>query len=56
MSDAFLVISNDGTVVDYNKTFENKFKEFFNKYDEKTYDNLFDYLDKSKIISKNDLY
>lgn len=56
MSDAFIVISNDGTVVDYNKTFENKFKEFFNKYDEKTYDNLFDYLDKSKIISKNDLY
>ncbi len=48
MSDAFVVISDDGTIVEMNKTFENKFSNAFNIVKE---DNLFEIIEKSKKIN-----
>ena len=52
MSDAFVVISEDGTIADLNKTFMDKFgqlKEIKNK------DNLFDILKESDVVKLSDL-
>lgn len=53
MSDAYVVISNDGTIADSNKTFREKFKEVFdfNGSD----NNLFEVFDKSELINLEDL-
>lgn len=52
MSDAFVVISNDGTIVDKNLTFEKIFEEVL---EVKKEDNLFEIFKKSKIIEFEDL-
>lgn len=53
MSDAYVVISNDGTIADSNKTFREKFKDVFdfNGSD----NNLFEVFDKSDLINLNSL-
>ncbi|MEG0872992.1 MAG: histidine kinase N-terminal 7TM domain-containing protein [Clostridia bacterium] len=52
MSDAFIVISDDGTVVDSNKTFQ----VIFDKYiDYKRDSNLFDAVEENKIIDIKEL-
>ena len=48
MSDAYVVISDDGTIAEMNKTFENKFKEAF---DISKDDNLFKLIENTKTIS-----
>ena len=48
MSDAYVVISDDGTIADMNKTFEKKFSEAFNISKE---DNLFEIIENMKTIS-----
>lgn len=48
MSDAFVVLSADGTIADLNKTFVNKFKAFGEIKDK---DNLFDVLKTADFIS-----
>lgn len=52
MSDAYIVISNDGTVVDNNHTFHNIFKDILN--DNKD-DNFFEMLDEKKLVDTEDL-
>jgi signal transduction histidine kinase len=52
MSDAFIVISNDGTIVDKNLTFENIFKEILKANRE---DNLFEMIEKSNLLDLKDL-
>lgn len=52
MSDAFIVISNDGTIVDKNLTFENIFAEILNVNKE---DNLFEMIENSNLLDLNDL-
>lgn len=52
MSDAYVVISDDGTIADMNKTFERKFGEAFNISKE---DNFFYIVEKSKSIGLKDL-
>lgn len=47
MSDAFMVISNDGTVVDSNKTFETTFKSILNNNADL---NLFDIIRLNKLV------
>lgn len=47
MSDAFVVISDDGTIADMNKTFENTFKDILMLGKS---DNLFDIIKKTKIV------
>lgn len=47
MSDAFVVISEDGTIVDLNQTFTKMFKQI---YEVKDKDNFFDLIEKTKII------
>ena len=53
MSDGYVVISNDGTIADSNKTFREKFKDVFdfNAND----NNLFETFDKSELINLDDL-
>lgn len=48
MSDAYVVISDDGTIVTFNKTFENKFGKIFNASND---DNLFEKIEKDKSIN-----
>lgn len=50
MSDSFVVISEDGTIADKNKTFENTFKDIM-ILDKK--DNFFDIIKTTKIIDYN---
>ena len=50
MSDAFVVLSEDGTIADLNKTFVEKFKPF---YEIKDKDNFFDILKSSKFMDLN---
>lgn len=50
MSDAYIVISDDGTIVDTNKTFREKFTGNI-KFDNK--ENLFIVLDNSKLVDSN---
>ncbi|MBQ8044143.1 MAG: PAS domain-containing protein [Clostridia bacterium] len=52
MSDAFVVISEDGTIADLNKTFVEKFKVFG---EVKNKDNLFDILKSVDFISLSDI-
>ncbi len=52
MSDAFVVISEDGTIADLNKTFVEKFKAFG---EIKNKDNLFDILKSADFISLTDI-
>ena len=52
MSDAFVVISEDGTIADLNKTFVEKFKSFG---EIKNKDNLFDILKSVDFISLTDI-
>ena len=52
MSDAFVVISEDGTIADLNKTFVEKFKAFG---EIKNKDNLFDILKSVDFISLTDI-
>jgi len=52
MSDAFIVISDDGTIVDNNLTFENTFKGILKANKE---DNLFEMIEKSKLLDLKDL-
>lgn len=52
MSDAYIVISNDGTIVDNNHTFHGIFKDILN--DNKD-DNFFEMLDEKKLVDVNDL-
>jgi signal transduction histidine kinase len=52
MSDAFIVISDDGTIVDKNLTFENTFKDILKANKE---DNLFEMLEKSNLLDLKDL-
>lgn len=47
MSDAYVVISDDGTIVTFNKTFENKFGKIFSISKD---DNLFDAIEKNQAI------
>lgn len=47
MSDAFIVISDDGTIADSNKTFKNTFNSIMSIKNE---DNLFEILDENKVI------
>ncbi len=53
MSDAYVVISNDGTIADSNKTFINEFKKVFD-YD-KDEKNLFEAFGKSKLVDLGEL-
>jgi two-component system, NtrC family, sensor histidine kinase HupT/HoxJ len=52
MSDAFIVISDDGTIVDNNLTFENTFKGILTANKE---DNLFKMIENSKLLDLKDL-
>ncbi len=52
MSDAFIVISDDGTIVDKNLTFENTFKDILKANKE---DNLFEMIEKSNLLNLKDL-
>lgn len=52
MSDAYIVISNDGTIVDNNKTFHNIFKDILNNNKD---DNLFEMLLEKNLIDIEDL-
>ena len=52
MSDAFIVVSNDGTIVDENLTFENTFTSILKANKE---DNLFEMIDDSKLLDLKDL-
>jgi len=52
MSDAFIVISNDGTIVDENLTFENTFEGILKANKE---ENLFEMIDISKLLDLRDL-
>ncbi len=52
MSDAYVVISNDGTIVDSNKTFRNKFNDILKITKD---DNLFSIVDSNKVISLSEL-
>ena len=52
MSDAYVVISDDGTIADMNKTFERKFSKAFNIAKE---DNFFHIVEKSKSVNLKDL-
>ncbi len=52
MSDAFIVISDDGTIVDMNKTFEEKFANIFAMSKD---DNLFKIIQKSEKINLHKL-
>jgi len=52
MSDAFIVISDDGTIVDNNVTFENTFKDILKANRD---DNLFEMIEKSKLLDLKDL-
>lgn len=53
MSDAYIVISNDGTIADSNKIFREKFKDIF-EFDGRE-NNLFEVFDKSELIDLNEL-
>lgn len=53
MSDAYVVISNDGTIADSNKTFKNKFKDIFDFDNEDR--NLFDAFDKTDLVDLGEL-
>lgn len=53
MSDAYVVISNDGTIADSNKTFREKFKDVFDF--EISNKNLFETFKKSNLINLDDL-
>lgn len=48
MSDAYVVISDDGTIVTFNKTFENKFGKIFDASND---DNFFEKIEKDKSIN-----
>lgn len=52
MSDAFIVISDDGTIVDKNLTFENIFKKVLRVNKD---ENLFEMIEASKLLDLNDL-
>ncbi len=52
MSDAYIVISDDGTIVDTNKTFRDKFESIF-KFDKD--ENFFRAIEESKIINLKEL-
>lgn len=52
MSDSFLVISNDGTIVDINDTFKKTFK---NVFDSNKVENLFKFMNTSKLFDINKL-
>lgn len=52
MSDAYVVISNDGTIADSNKTFKTKFKDVFESNSD---ENLFETFDKSDLIDLSEL-
>lgn len=52
MSDAFVVISEDGTIADINKTFIEKFKPLKEIKDK---DNLFDILSKTDVVDYNNV-
>ncbi len=52
MSDAYVVISNDGTIADCNKTFRNKFNEVLKITND---DNLFSTLYNDKLINVSEL-
>lgn len=53
MSDAYVVISNDGTIADSNKTFREKFGSAFEIKEKQS--NLFDVFDKSNLVDLNQL-
>lgn len=53
MSDGYVVISNDGTIADSNKTFREKFKDVFDFNGNEN--NLFEAFDKSELINLEDL-
>ncbi len=53
MSDAYVVISNDGTIADSNKTFREKFGPAFEIKEKQG--NLFDVFDKSNLVDLNQL-
>lgn len=52
MSDAFVVISDDGTMIESNKTFRDKFGEVF---EFKENENLFEVFDKSSLVDLDKL-
>lgn len=53
MSDAYVVISNDGTIADSNKTFKQKFKGIFDFDNEDR--NLFESFDKTDLVNLEEL-
>lgn len=52
MSDAYIVISDDGTIADMNKTFENNFSNVLNLYKES---NFFSAIDESKEMNLDEI-